>query len=157
MSTIGINQIPAHLDTGTRYQPIRLQLWSTCKTTLLKYIRCSFLFIFHYGDNHIISFMATVLNFPMKGSLSCFSYRFRLNMDFIKVPSPLLYSFLQVQTGFGRLGSHFWGFETHGVVPDIGTNYANLVVVLHCTLKIKWSFDFYLTCTMRIFPLHLFM
>ena len=26
----------------------------------------------------------------------------------------------QVQTGFGRLGSHFWGFETHGVVPDIG-------------------------------------
>ncbi|XP_076470378.1 alanine--glyoxylate aminotransferase 2, mitochondrial-like [Babylonia areolata] len=27
----------------------------------------------------------------------------------------------EVQTGFGRLGSHFWGFETHGVVPDIVT------------------------------------
>lgn len=27
----------------------------------------------------------------------------------------------EVQTGFGRLGSHFWGFETHGVMPDIGT------------------------------------
>lgn len=29
--------------------------------------------------------------------------------------------FLQVQTGFGRLGSHFWGFQTHGVLPDIVT------------------------------------
>lgn len=25
----------------------------------------------------------------------------------------------EVQTGFGRLGSHFWGFEMHGVVPDM--------------------------------------
>ncbi|XP_033124756.1 alanine--glyoxylate aminotransferase 2, mitochondrial-like isoform X2 [Anneissia japonica] len=25
----------------------------------------------------------------------------------------------EVQTGFGRMGSHFWGFETHDVVPDI--------------------------------------
>ncbi|WP_350291865.1 aminotransferase class III-fold pyridoxal phosphate-dependent enzyme [uncultured Croceitalea sp.] len=25
----------------------------------------------------------------------------------------------EVQTGFGRLGSYFWGFEMHGVVPDI--------------------------------------
>ena len=24
-----------------------------------------------------------------------------------------------MQTGFGRAGSHFWGFETQGVVPDI--------------------------------------
>lgn len=27
----------------------------------------------------------------------------------------------EVQIGFGRLGSHFWGFETQGVVPDIVT------------------------------------
>ena len=27
----------------------------------------------------------------------------------------------EVQTGFGRLGSHMWGFETHGVIPDIVT------------------------------------
>ena len=27
----------------------------------------------------------------------------------------------EVQSGFGRLGSHMWGFETHGVVPDIVT------------------------------------
>jgi 4-aminobutyrate aminotransferase-like enzyme len=27
----------------------------------------------------------------------------------------------EVQTGFGRAGSHFWGFETQGVVPDIVT------------------------------------
>ena len=25
----------------------------------------------------------------------------------------------EVQTGLGRLGSHFWAFEAHGVVPDI--------------------------------------
>ncbi|XP_042414768.1 alanine--glyoxylate aminotransferase 2 homolog 3, mitochondrial-like isoform X2 [Zingiber officinale] len=27
----------------------------------------------------------------------------------------------EVQTGFARTGSHFWGFEAHGVVPDIVT------------------------------------
>jgi 4-aminobutyrate aminotransferase-like enzyme/Ser/Thr protein kinase RdoA (MazF antagonist) len=25
----------------------------------------------------------------------------------------------EVQTGFGRIGTHFWGFEQHAVVPDI--------------------------------------
>lgn len=25
----------------------------------------------------------------------------------------------EVQTGFGRMGTHFWAFEMHGVVPDI--------------------------------------
>lgn len=25
----------------------------------------------------------------------------------------------EVQVGYGRLGSHFWGFQAHGVVPDI--------------------------------------
>jgi 4-aminobutyrate aminotransferase-like enzyme/Ser/Thr protein kinase RdoA (MazF antagonist) len=27
----------------------------------------------------------------------------------------------EVQSGFGRTGDHFWGFEAHGVVPDIIT------------------------------------
>ncbi|XP_053304107.1 alanine--glyoxylate aminotransferase 2, mitochondrial [Spea bombifrons] len=27
----------------------------------------------------------------------------------------------EVQTGFGRTGSHFWGFQTHDVMPDIVT------------------------------------
>jgi 4-aminobutyrate aminotransferase-like enzyme len=27
----------------------------------------------------------------------------------------------EVQVGFGRVGSHFWGFETQDVVPDIVT------------------------------------
>ena len=27
----------------------------------------------------------------------------------------------EVQTGFGRTGDHFWGFEGHGVIPDIVT------------------------------------
>jgi alanine-glyoxylate transaminase/(R)-3-amino-2-methylpropionate-pyruvate transaminase len=26
----------------------------------------------------------------------------------------------EVQTGFGRTGTHYWGFETKGVIPDIG-------------------------------------
>jgi ethanolamine-phosphate phospho-lyase len=25
----------------------------------------------------------------------------------------------EVQTGFGRLGSHFWGFELHRIIPDL--------------------------------------
>ncbi|XP_067884408.1 alanine--glyoxylate aminotransferase 2, mitochondrial-like, partial [Heterodontus francisci] len=32
-----------------------------------------------------------------------------------------LYISDEVQTGFGRLGSHYWGFQTHGVKPDIVT------------------------------------
>lgn len=28
---------------------------------------------------------------------------------------------IKVQTGFGRTGDHFWGFEMHGIVPDIVT------------------------------------
>ncbi|XP_022618585.1 alanine--glyoxylate aminotransferase 2, mitochondrial-like [Seriola dumerili] len=27
----------------------------------------------------------------------------------------------EVQTGFGRTGSHFWGFQGHGIVPDMVT------------------------------------
>ena len=30
-----------------------------------------------------------------------------------------LYVADEVQTGFGRVGSHFWGFELYGLVPDI--------------------------------------
>lgn len=26
----------------------------------------------------------------------------------------------EVQTGFGRTGDHFWGFQSAGVMPDIG-------------------------------------
>lgn len=27
----------------------------------------------------------------------------------------------EVQSGFGRTGEHFWGFESHGIIPDIVT------------------------------------
>jgi 4-aminobutyrate aminotransferase-like enzyme len=27
----------------------------------------------------------------------------------------------EVQTGFGRVGTHFWGFQTDDVLPDIVT------------------------------------
>lgn len=30
-------------------------------------------------------------------------------------------SHTQVQCGFGRTGDHFWGFESHDIVPDVVT------------------------------------
>lgn len=37
----------------------------------------------------------------------------------------------EVQSGFGRTGSHFWGFEAHGVQPDIVT----MAKVIHLSLS----------------------
>ncbi len=52
----------------------------------------------------------------------------------------------EVQTGFGRLGSHFWGFEMHNVLPDIvllgkpiGNGHPIGAVV--CSSEIADSFD----------------
>ncbi len=52
----------------------------------------------------------------------------------------------EVQTGFGRVGSHFWGYERYGVVPDIvvlgkpiGNGHPMAAVV--CTDAIAQSFD----------------
>ena len=51
----------------------------------------------------------------------------------------------EVQVGYGRLGSHFWGFEMNGVVPDIvclakstGNGYPVSAVV--CSREIAESF-----------------
>jgi 4-aminobutyrate aminotransferase-like enzyme/Ser/Thr protein kinase RdoA (MazF antagonist) len=52
----------------------------------------------------------------------------------------------EVQTGFGRIGTHFWAFEQHGVVPDIvvlgkpiGNGYPMGAVI--CAREIAESFD----------------
>ena len=52
----------------------------------------------------------------------------------------------EVQVGFGRLGTHFWGFETQGVVPDIvvlgkpiGNGFPLAAVVT--TAEVAASFD----------------
>ena len=52
----------------------------------------------------------------------------------------------EVQTGFGRLGSHFWGYEIHNVIPDIvvlgkpiGNGHPMAAVV--CTEEIASSFE----------------
>ncbi|WP_136481262.1 aminotransferase class III-fold pyridoxal phosphate-dependent enzyme [Cognatitamlana onchidii] len=52
----------------------------------------------------------------------------------------------EVQTGFGRIGNHFWGFETHGVVPDmviLGKPIANghPMGAVVCTEEIATSFE----------------
>ncbi|HEX6887703.1 MAG TPA: aminotransferase [Candidatus Nanopelagicales bacterium] len=51
----------------------------------------------------------------------------------------------EVQVGYGRLGSHFWGFQVHGVVPDIvclakatGNGYPVAAVV--CRREVAESF-----------------
>ena len=36
----------------------------------------------------------------------------------------------EVQTGFGRTGTHYWGFQTQDVMPDIGTASCEYGVVL---------------------------
>lgn len=52
----------------------------------------------------------------------------------------------EVQTGFGRVGSHFWAFEQHGVVPDMvilgkpmGNGHPMAAVV--CSDEIAASFE----------------
>lgn len=52
----------------------------------------------------------------------------------------------EVQTGFGRLGEHFWGYEAHGVVPDmviLGKPIANghPMGAVVCTQEIAASFE----------------
>lgn len=56
----------------------------------------------------------------------------------------------EVQTGFGRTGSHFWGFESHGVVPDIvimakgiGNGYPIAAVVARRDIAESLSKKFY--------------
>lgn len=43
---------------------------------------------------------------------------FRIVYDIVRAAGGLCIAD-EVQTGFGRLGSHFWGFERYDVVPDI--------------------------------------
>lgn len=52
-----------------------------------------------------------------------------VSCTFVQIPNDLsvsekaditLFCYHKVQTGFGRLGTHYWGFETEGVIPDIG-------------------------------------
>ena len=52
----------------------------------------------------------------------------------------------EIQTGYGRVGTHFWGFEAYGVVPDIvaigkpiGNGYPIGAVIT--TVEIAASFD----------------
>ena len=54
----------------------------------------------------------------------------------------------QVQTGFGRLGSHFWGFETEGLIPDIGMLASSIRNSFSCLQKaiINFSVKHYSMC-----------
>ncbi|MFT4673294.1 MAG: 4-aminobutyrate aminotransferase-like enzyme/Ser/Thr protein kinase RdoA (MazF antagonist) [Saprospiraceae bacterium] len=51
----------------------------------------------------------------------------------------------EVQTGFGRMGDHFWGFEMHGVIPDIVTmgkpaGNGHPLAIVACTQEVANSF-----------------
>ena len=41
----------------------------------------------------------------------------------------------EVQTGFGRTGTNYWGFQNAGVQPDIVTMAKVLVLPVHCNRK----------------------
>lgn len=52
----------------------------------------------------------------------------------------------EVQTGFGRVGSHFWGFEMHGVTPDIVTmgkpaGNGHPLAIVACTQEVATAFN----------------
>lgn len=49
----------------------------------------------------------------------------------------------EVQSGFARTGSHFWGFEAHGVVPDIVTM-AKVITDIHFVSGIRYINHAYL-------------
>ena len=44
----------------------------------------------------------------------------------------------EVQSGFGRTGSHYWGFETQGVIPDIVTMAKVCLSLSLCILLISF-------------------
>jgi 4-aminobutyrate aminotransferase-like enzyme/Ser/Thr protein kinase RdoA (MazF antagonist) len=51
----------------------------------------------------------------------------------------------EVQTGFGRLGDHFWAFEMHGLIPDIVTmgkpaGNGHPLAIVACTAEIANKF-----------------
>lgn len=47
----------------------------------------------------------------------------------------------EVQTGFGRTGDHFWGFESHDIVPDIVTMAKGLMKLINLDLRIVSSLE----------------
>ena len=47
----------------------------------------------------------------------------------------------EVQTGFGRTGSNFWGFENHGVMPDIVTMAKVLPTADACSVVLPLLLD----------------
>jgi len=52
----------------------------------------------------------------------------------------------EVQTGFGRIGSHFWGFQMHGVIPDIVTmgkpaGNGHPLAIVACTQEVANAFN----------------
>lgn len=72
--------------------------------------------------------------YEWKPKILSISYRFCLHMQISVVADEWVSSSLtsncinldlfctrQVQTGFGRTGTHFWGFQGHDVIPDMVT------------------------------------
>jgi 4-aminobutyrate aminotransferase-like enzyme len=52
----------------------------------------------------------------------------------------------EVQTGFGRVGTHFWAFQLHDVTPDIVTmgkpvGNAHPLAIVACTQEVAQKFD----------------
>ena len=52
--------------------------------------------------------------------VSCAFVQILNDLSVLEKANIILFCYREVQTGFGRLGTHYWGFETEGVIPDIG-------------------------------------
>ncbi|CAL5385157.1 unnamed protein product [Camellia sinensis] len=84
------------------------------------------------GKNHLVEFgslntngksiaIHTLLFFGVGGIIELAPGYFRAVYSSIKKAGGLCIAADKVQSRFAHTGSHFWGFETQGIVPDIVT------------------------------------
>ncbi|KAJ8930667.1 hypothetical protein NQ314_016508 [Rhamnusium bicolor] len=74
---------------------------------------------YNIGKNNIAAFWAESIQ-GVGGTVQYPKNYIKRVHDIVKKQGGLFVSD-EVQTGFGRTGDHFWGFEMHGIVPDIVT------------------------------------
>ena len=83
-------------------------------------------------DNHILHKLEGTFGFPLSqgvgGAVELAPGYLKPVYDIVRKAGGVCIAD-EVQTGFGRTGSHYWGFETQGVVPDIVTM-AKVIVLL---------------------------
>ena len=71
----------------------------------------------HSNGRHLAAYIAETM--PSVGGQIIFPYGYLAETyKYVRAAGAVCIAD-EVQVGFGRLGTHFWGFETQGVIPDI--------------------------------------